>query len=223
MPQPKGGRTCPRRLCMSAGLSGTRPKLLGRAVQDLSEFGTGEAAEIPEWNHPVLHVVAALALGGWLAVWWRAAHYRSFPIFADWCRTALRAGQRLNPSHAVPTRQLKNARVTRAYVAYRRHLHFKPLGSAPPPILGSGLGWETLSGIRTDSSIGKHLVEIGLARSQARRSCPASRARPRTELVDCPKKGVFSLLYGGWRREWDSSAFAKATAGSHRVGDVIPP
>ena len=26
-----------------------------------------------------------------------------------------------------------------------------------------------------------------------------------------------------WRRGWDSSAFAKATAGSHRVGDPIPP
>jgi site-specific DNA recombinase len=29
---------------------------------------------------------------------------------------------------------------------------------------------------------------------------------------------------GDWRREWDSSAFAlRATAGSHRVGDAIPP
>jgi hypothetical protein len=27
----------------------------------------------------------------------------------------------------------------------------------------------------------------------------------------------------GKRREWDSSAFAKATAGSHRVGDAITP
>jgi len=26
-----------------------------------------------------------------------------------------------------------------------------------------------------------------------------------------------------WRREWDSSAFAKATAGSHRVSHAIPP
>ena len=26
-----------------------------------------------------------------------------------------------------------------------------------------------------------------------------------------------------WRREWDSSAFAKAAAGSHRVSDAIPP
>jgi hypothetical protein len=34
-------------------------------------------------------------------------------------------------------------------------------------------------------------------------------------LRNLPKEGI--------RREWDSSAFAKASAGSHRVGDAIPP
>jgi hypothetical protein len=68
--------------------------------------------------------------------------------------------ERLNASHAGPNAILR--RVTRAHVAYRRHLHFKPLGSGPPPdttVQARGMRPETLSGIRTDSPVGNTRIE----------------------------------------------------------------